>query len=403
MKRRYLVTAGTALLSTPLMAPLLPAHAEDTPGVTATEIRIGHTIAYSGPASAYGVIGKLESAFWNMVNDQGGVAGRKIDFISLDDGYSPPKTVEQVRRLVEQDQVAFLFNTLGTPTNSAIQRYVNQKKVPHLFISTGADKWGDYEHFPWTMGFQPSYRTEAQIYTKYILQQKPDAKIAILFQNDDFGKDYPAGVKDVLGDRFDKMTVLATYETTDATIDSQLNTLKGSGADVLLVAAIPKFAAQAIRKVHELGWSPLFFMTNVAISVGSVMTPAGPENAVGMISTNYLKDSTDPRWADDPGMNQWRDFMAKNMPGADLTDLSYVFAYGVSLTMLQVLKQCGGDFSRENIMKQAANLKDFDDPVLLPGIKVNTSPTNFHPIKAMQLVRWDGHTWAPFGGIIEGV
>jgi branched-chain amino acid transport system substrate-binding protein len=403
MKRRHLLAAGTVLLSSPFVPSLRAARAADTPGVTATEIKIGHTIAYSGPASAYGVIGKLEAAFWNMVNDDGGVAGRKINFISLDDGYSPPKTVEQVRRLVEQDQVALLFNTLGTPTNSAIQRYVNQKKVPHLFISTGADKWGDYEHFPWTMGFQPSYRTEAQIYTKYMLEQKPDAKVGILYQNDDFGKDYPAGVKDVLGDKFDAKTVLASYETTDATIDSQINTLQGSGADILLVAAIPKFAAQAIRKVHEVGWKPMFFLTNVAVSVGSVITPAGPENAVGIISTNYLKDPTDSRWADDPGMKQWRDFMAKHMPGADLTDLSYVFAYGVSLTMLQVLKQCGDDFSRENIMKQAANLKNFDVPVLLPGIKVNTSPTNFHPIKAMQLMKWDGKTWVPFGGIIEGV
>jgi branched-chain amino acid transport system substrate-binding protein len=403
MKRRHLLAAGSALLTSPLTAPFLPARAADTPGVTATEIKIGHTIAYSGPASGYGVIGKLESAFWGMVNEQGGVAGRKINFISLDDGYSPPKTVEQVRRLVEQDEVALLFNTLGTPTNSAIQRYVNQKKVPHLFISTGADKWGDYEHFPWTMGFQPSYRTEAQIYTKYILQQKPDAKIAILYQNDDFGKDYPAGVKDILGDKFDKMTVAATYETTDATIDSQINTLQGSGADVLLVAAIPKFAAQSIKKVHDVGWKPLFFMTNVAISVGTVMVPAGPENSIGMISTNYLKDSTDPRWDDDPGMKEWRAFMAKYMQGADLTDLSYVFAYGVSLTMLQVLKQCGDDFSRENIMKQAANLKDFDARVALPGIKINTSPTNFHPIKAMQLMKWDGKTWVPFGDIIEGV
>ena len=402
MKRRNLLAAGTALFTSPLGASLMPAWAADTPGVTATEIKIGHTIAYSGPASAYGVIGKFHTAFFNMVNDQGGVAGRKINFISLDDGYSPPKTVEQVRRLVEQDQVAFLFNTLGTPTNSAIWHYVNQKKVPHLFISTGADKWGDYEHYPWTMGFQPSYRTEAQIYTKYILQQKPDAKIAILYQNDDFGKDYPAGVKDVLGDKFDKMTVMASYETTDATIDSQITSLQASGADVLLVAAIPKFAAQSIKKVHDLGWKPMYFMTNVAISVGTVMNPSGPENSVGMISTNYLKDSTDPRWANDPGMNEWRDFMAKRMPGADVTDLSYVFAYAVDLTMLKVLQQCGDDFSRENIMRQAANIKDYVDPMTLPGIKINTSPTNFHPIKAMQLMKWDGKTWVPFGDIIAG-
>jgi branched-chain amino acid transport system substrate-binding protein len=295
-----------------------------------------------------------------------------------------------------------LFNTLGTPTNSAIWHYVNQKHVPHLFISTGADKWGDYEHYPWTMGFQPSYRTEAQIYTKYILQQKPNAKIAILYQNDDFGKDYPAGVKDILGDKFDKMTVTASYETTDATIDSQITSLQASAADVLLVAGIPKFAAQSIKKVHDLGWKPMYFMTNVAISVGTVMNPSGPENSIGMISTNYLKDSTDPRWANDPGMNEWREFMAKRMPGADVTDLSYVFAYAVCLTMLKVLQQCGDDFSRENIMKQAANIKDYDDPMTLPGIKINTSPTNFHPIKAMQLMKWDGKTWVPFGDIIAG-
>jgi branched-chain amino acid transport system substrate-binding protein len=403
MKRRHLLAASSALLTSPLGVPFLSARAADTPGVTATEIKIGHTIAYSGPASGYGVIGKFETAFWNMVNDQGGVAGRKINFISLDDGYSPPKTVEQVRRLVEQDEVAFLFNNLGTPTNSAIWKYVNQKKVPHLFISTGADKWGDYKNYPWTMGFQPSYRTEAQIYTKYLLEQKPDAKLAILYQNDDFGKDYPAGVKDVLGDKFEQRTVVSSYETTDATIDSQITSLQASGADALLVGAIPKFAAQSIKKVHDLGWKPTFFMTNVSISVGTVMMPAGPENSVGMISTNYLKDSTDPRWANDPGMNEWRDFMAKHLPGADVTDLSNVFAYAVCLTMLQVLKQCGDDFSRENIMKQAANLKNFDDPMLLPGIKVNTSPTNFHPIKAMQLMTWDGKTWVPHGGIIEGV
>src|SRR3984957_17953655 len=286
MRRRNLLAAGTALFTSPLTVPILHANAEDWPGVTATESKIGHTNPYSGPASAYGSNGKLQIAFWNMVNEQGGVAGRKINFITLDDAYNPSKTVEVVRRLVEQDQVSFLFQTLGTPTNSAIQKYVNQKKVPHLFIATGADKWGDYKNFPWTIGFNPSYRTEAQIYTKYILAQKPDAKIAILYQNDDFGKDYPAGVKDILGDKFDKMTVTASYETTDATIDSQITSLQASGADVLLVAAIPKFAAQSIKKVHDLNWKPMFFMSNVAISVGTVMMPAGPENSIGMISKN---------------------------------------------------------------------------------------------------------------------
>jgi branched-chain amino acid transport system substrate-binding protein len=373
-----------------------------TPGVTATEIKIGNTVPYSGPASSYGVLGKLESAFFNMVNEQGGVAGHKINFISLDDNYSPPKTVEQIRRLVEEDQVAFTFATLGTPTNSAIVRYMNQKKVPQLFVATGADKWGDYKKTPWTIGWQPSYRTEAQIYTKYMLQQKPNAKIAILYQNDDFGKDYPNGVKDVLGDKFDKMVVTATYETSDPTIDSQITTLQASGADVLLVAAIPKFAAQAIRKVHDLNWKPMFFMSNVAISVGAVMNPAGPENGVGILSAAYLKDSTDPTWKNDAGMNEWRAFMTKYMPGADQTDGGYIAAYGLSKTMLQVLQQCKGDFSRADIMKQVTSLHDVESPVLLPGIKLNTSPTNYHPIRAMQLEKWDGKTWVLFGNVMGG-
>jgi branched-chain amino acid transport system substrate-binding protein len=400
MKRRDALAAIGTVLATG--AAWTAARAQTTPGVTATEVKIGHTVAYSGPASAYGVIGKLESAFFKMVNDQGGVAGHKINFISYDDGYTPPKTVEQVRRLIEEDQVDFLFNTLGTPTNSAIQRYVNQKKVPHLFVATGADKWGDYQHFPWTIGFQPSYRTEAQIYTKYILANVKDPKIAILYQNDDFGKDYPAGVKDILGDKFDKLVTTATYESTDATVDSPITSLQASGANVLLVVAIPKFAAQAIRKVYDLGWKPTFIMSNVSISVGSVLTPAGPEKAVGMLSTNYFKDPVDPNWANDKGMQEWRDFMAKNMPGADLTDASYVYAYGVSKTMMQVLKQCNGDFSRENVMKQATSLHDVELPTLLPGIKVNTSPTNYHPIRALQMMRWDGKTWVLFGPVIEG-
>ena len=396
-------TAACALVATGLLGGTLPARADDLPGVTATELKIGNTNAYSGPASAYGVIAKTESAFFKMVNDQGGVAGHKINFISYDDAYSPPKTVEMVRKLIEEDQVAFLFNTLGTPTNTAIQRYVNQKKVPHLFISTGADKWGDYQHFPWTMGYQPSYRTEAQIYTKYLLSQKPGAKLGILYQNDDFGKDYPAGVKDVLGDKYAAtVTKEVSYETTDATIDSQISSLQAAGVDAILIAATPKFAAQAIKKVHDLDWHPMFFMTNVSISVGSVMTPAGPENGIGIITTGYMKDPTDPAFKDDKGMNEWRAFMAKYMPGADLTDANYSFAYGVSMVMLQVLKQCEGDFSRTNIMKQAANLHDPYDPVLLPGIKVNTSPTNFHPIRAMQLQKWDGKTWVRFGDVIEG-
>lgn len=395
---------NTSLLATVLFAltAAAPALASDTPGVTATEIKIGNTDAYSGPASAYSAIAKLETAFFKMVNDQGGIAGRKVNFISLDDGYSPPKTVEQVRRLVEEDQVALLFNTLGTATNSAIYRYVNQKKVPHLFVSSGADKWGDYQHFPWTMGFQPSYRVEAQIYAKYALGEKPNAKIAILYQNDDLGKDYVAGTKDVLGDKFDPRVATASYETTDPTVDSQLTSLQASGADVLLVAATPKFAAQAIRKVHELDWQPLFFLSYVSASVGAVIKPAGPENAIGIITAGYLKDPNDPTWKEDAGMNEWRDFMAKCMPGADTSDGLYAFAYAVSKAMLQVLKQCEGNFTRENIMKQAANLHDLALPTLLPGIKVNTSPTNYRPIRQMQLMRFDGTTWVRFGEVITG-
>ena len=401
MKRRTLLTTGLAVGAAGLMRPYI-ARAE-TVGVTATEIKIGNTNAYSGPASAYGVIAKTEAVYFKMINDQGGINGRKINFISYDDGYSPPKTVEQVRRLVEEDQVACLFNTLGTPTNTAIHRYVNQKKVPHLFISTGADKWGDYQHFPWTMGYQPSYRTEAQIYTKYMLQQNPNAKLAILYQNDDFGKDYPAGVKDVLGDKWDKVVVkVATYETTDATLDSQLNTLQAAGADTLLTAAIPKFAAMTIKRLADTNWKPLHLLTNVSISVGAVMQPAGAENGIGVVSTGYMKDPTDPEWKDDAGMNEWRAFMVKYMPGVDMTDNNYAFAFGVCHPMVQVLKQCGDDLSRENIMKQAANLHELDCKVLLPGIKVNTNPTNFHPIRAMQLQKWDGKTWARFGNVMEG-
>jgi branched-chain amino acid transport system substrate-binding protein len=375
-----------------------------TPGVTATEIKIGNTNPHSGPASAYGTIAELEDVFFNkMVNEQGGVGGRKINYISLDDGYSPPKAVEQVRRLVEQDEVAFLFNPLGTPSNSAIQKYCNQKKVPQLLVATGADKWGDYQHFPWTMGWAPSYRTEAQIYAKYILANKPNAKIGIIYQNDDFGKDYVAGVKDVLGDKYDSMVVKAvTYEVTDATIDSQINTLQASGADVLVTGATPKFGAMVIRKVFDVNWKPLHCMTNVSISVASVMQPAGPEKGVGIITAAYLKDPTDPTWNDDPGMNELRAFMAKYMPKADVTDGNYTYAYGVSMTMMQILKQCGTDFSRENIMKQATNLHDFVAPTVLPGIKVNTSPTNYHPIRAMQLQKWTGKTWALFGSVIQG-
>jgi branched-chain amino acid transport system substrate-binding protein len=399
MSRRTFLAglAATACL------PIRTYAAENTQGVTATELKIGNTAAYSGPASAYGIIARTETAVFKMINDQGGVGGRKIVYDSLDDGYSPPKTVDQVRRLVEEDQVAFIFATIGTPPNTAIFRYTNGKGVPLIFLGSGANKWGDPQHFPWVMGWQPSYRTEAQIYTHYILKEKPDAKIAILYQNDDFGKDYPAGVRDVLGNDFDTRVVkVVSYETTDATIDSQAVAMQASGANVLITAATPKFAAQTIRKIADLGWKPLHFMTNVSISVGSVITPAGPENATGMISAAYLKDPTDPSWKNDPGMNQWRAFMGKYMPDADMTDAGTVFGYGVTMCLWQVLKQCGTDLSRANIMKQAASLHDVEIPVLLPGIKVNTSPTNFHPIRQMQLTRWTGQHFELFGQVLAG-
>jgi len=400
MKRRTLLTSFAGALAAPSI--IRPASAA-TPGVTATEIKIGHTIPYSGPASAYGVIGKGHTAFWKMINAQGGVNGRKINFLSLDDGYSPPRTVEQVRRLVEQDEVACLFNTLGTPNNSAIQKYVNSKKVPTLFVSTGAEKWGDYKHFPWIMGWQPSYQTEAEIYARYIMKNKPDAKVAILYQNDDFGKDYPAGLKVGFGAQYSKFVIKElTYEVTDATIDSQAVTLKDSGADVLITAATPKFAAQMIRKIYDIGWKPLHFLTNVSGSVASVINPAGPEKAVGIITSSYGKDPTDPTWKDDKGMNEWRAFMKANIPDGDLADSGYTFSYGVCTTMLQVLKQCEKDLSRENILRQASNLKEMEIPTLLPGVKVSTSPTNYHPIRAMQLSKWDGKTWALFGDVISG-
>ncbi len=400
MQRRMMMSGAALTLA---LLAVGPVRAEDTPGVTATEIKIGNTMPYSGNASAYGVIGKADAAYFQMINDEGGVNGHKINFITLDDGYSPPKTVEQVRRLVEQEGVALIFNPLGTPSNTAIQKYLNQRKVPQLFVSTGASKWGHPAENPWTMGWQPDYQTEAKIYGKYILKEKPDAKIAIIYQNDDFGKDYVLGLKAQLGDKYDKMVIKdASYEVTDPTVDSQIVTLQGSGADTLVIAATPKFAAQAIRKVYDIGWKPTTFLTNVSISVGAVMTPAGPEKGVGIISAGYGKDPTDPTWKDDPGMNQWRAFMAKYIPDGDLTDAGYVFGYGVSMTMVQVLKQCGDDFSRENIMKQAANLKDFELPTLLPGIKINTSPTDFYPIQDMHLQKWDGKSWVLFGDVISG-
>ena len=373
------------------------------PGASDTEIKIGNTMPYSGPASAYGVIGKTEAAYFNMLNEQGGINGRKINFISRDDGYSPPKTVELVRKLVEEDQVLFTFNILGTPPNTAVQGYLNDNKVPQLFVATGADKWNDPKNHPWTMGWQPSYRVEARIYSRYILKNLPNAKIAVLYQNDDFGKDYLTGLREGLGDKADKMIVATkTYETTDPTVDSQVVALQGSGADTLLTAAIPKFAAQAIRKVYDIGWKPAHFLTNVSISVGSVIRPAGPEKAVGIISASYGKDPTDPQWQNGTEYKDWLAWMQKYNASSNTADTNAVYGYNVSQTLIHVLKMCGNDLTRENIMKQAANIQDLKLPMLLPGIVVSTSATDFAPIKQMQLQKFDGTTWQLFGEVISG-
>lgn len=375
----------------------------ETPGVTDAEIKIGQTMPYSGPASAYGVIGKTETAYFKMINDMGGISGRKINLISLDDGYSPPKTVEQVRRLVEQEQVAFLFNTLGTAPNLAIRQYLNDNKVPQLFVSTGASVFADPEHFPWTIGFNPNYQTEVRIYGKHILATKPDAKVGVLYQNDGFGKDYLIGLKDGLGADHAGMVIKeASYETTEPTIDSQVVTLQGSGADVFLIAATPKAAAQAIRKSYDLGWNAVRYMTDVSQSIASVMKPAGLDKSKGVITGVYGKDPTDARWKDDAGFKEYAAFIANYMSPNDLIDSNAVYGFGASATMVQVLKQCGNDLSRENVMRQAANLKDLELPMGLPGLRINTSPDNFSPIRQMKLASFNGESWEQFGELLMG-
>src|ERR1700710_267937 len=372
------------------------------PGASDTDIKIGNIVPYSGPASAYGVIGKTEEAYFRKINAEGGINGRKITFISYDDTYSPPKTVEQARKLVESDEVLIVFNPLGTPPNSAIQKYMNQKKVPQLFVATGATKWNDPKEFPWTMGWQPNYQSETVIYAKYILKNKPDAKIAVMYQNDDYGKDYLKGLKDGLGPKAASMIIAEeSFETTEPTIDNHIVKLKSSGADVFVDIATPKFAAQAIKKVAEVEWKPLHFLNNVSASVGSVIKPAGFENAQGIISAAYLKDASDPQWANDAGMKEFLTFLEKDFPEGNKLDGSVVVGYGVTQTLVQVLKQCGDNLTRENIMKQAANLKDFRTEVLLPGIKINTGPTDFAPISQLQLMKFKGDKWELFGDIIS--
>jgi branched-chain amino acid transport system substrate-binding protein len=370
-------------------------------GASDTEIKIGNTNPYSGPASAYGVIGKTIAAYWKSVNEAGGINGRKINFISLDDGYSPPKTVECIRQLVEQDKVLCTFNTLGTPCNTAIHKYMNQKKVPMLFVATGASKWGNPKEFPWTMGYQPDYHTEAVIYAKHILANVKDAKIGVLMQNDDYGKDYYEGFKEGLGKEVNRIVKHVSYETTDPTVDSQIIQLKDSGANVFFNIAIPKFAAQAMRKAGDLNWKPVQYLNNVSSSVASTMKPAGFDNVQGVVTAQYLMDPTDKQWDDNADMKAWVAWMGKYNPGASLQDASNVFAYSVSVLMHETLKKCGDELTRENLMKQAANFQKFRLPMLLPGITVSTSPTDYYPIQAVQLSRFKGESWELFGDVMH--
>ena len=383
------LTSGTAL-----------AQKKYDTGATDTEIKIGNTMPYSGPASAYGVIGKTEEAYFNKINAEGGINGRKIKFISYDDAYSPPKAVEQTRKLVESDEVLLMFNPLGTPSNSATQKYLNSKKIPQLFVATGASKWNDPKDFPWTMGWQPSYQSEAHIYAKYLLKEKPDAKIGVLYQNDDFGKDYLKGLKDGLGAKASLIVAEESYETSEPSIDGHIVKLKAAGVDVFISITTPKFAAQAIKKLAEMDWHPLHIVSNVSASVGGVIKPAGFENSQGILSATYAKDGSDPQWDNDPGMQKFYAFLKEYYPDGDRLNGSVVYGYGAAQTMVQVLKQCGDDLTRANVMKQAANLKNFAPDTLLPGITINTSPTDYAPIKQLQMMRFKGEKWDLFGDII---
>jgi branched-chain amino acid transport system substrate-binding protein len=390
-----------AVLAIALTAATNPADAQKRydAGASDTEIKIGNIMPYSGPASAYGVIGKTETAYFNKVNAEGGINGRRIVFISYDDGYSPPKTVEQARKLVESDEVLLIFNSLGTAPNTAIQKYMNSKKVPQLFVATGATKWNDPKHFPWTMGYIPSYQHEGRIYAKYLLQNRPDGRIGILYQNDDYGKDYVKGLKDGLAGKLQIVAELP-YEVTDTTVDSEIVNLKASGADVFYNVATPKFAAQAIRKTAEVGWKPLHLLNSVSANIGAVLKPAGFENSTGILSAAYFKDQTDPVWKDDPGYKEWAAFLDRYYPDADRTNSSIVSGYLYAQALVRVLEQCGDDLTRENVMKQAASLKNVEFGMLLPGIVANTGPDDYAPLKQMQMRRFNGEHWELFGPVI---
>ncbi len=393
-----LASIATMLVNWP---PATVAQKQYDPGASDTEIKIGQTMPYSGPASAFGTIGRAEAAYFKKLNEEGGVNGRLIKVVSLDDGYSPPKTVEATRRLVEQDQVLLMFGSLGTPQNSAVHAYLNSQKVPQLFVASGASKWNDPKGHPWTMGWQPNYQTEAQVYARHILLTKPNAKIGVLYQNDDFGKDYLKGLRDGLGDRAASMIVAeVTYEINEPTIDSQIIQLRNAGADVFVDISAPKAASQAIRRAYDLGWKAVHYLPTVSASVGGVLKPAGLDKSVGLITSRFNKDPTDPTWDADPGMVLWRAFMKKYYPDGDLTDSYNVTGYGVARTLIQVLKQCGDILTRDNVMKQAQSLKDFDPGTLMPGIRINTGPTDHAPLKAMQMARFDGKTWVRFGDVL---
>ena len=370
-------------------------------GASDSEIKIGNIMPYSGPASAYGVIGKTERAYFDKINAEGGINGRKIKFISYDDSYSPPKAVEQARKLVEGDEVLLIFNSLGTPSNAAIEKYMNAKKVPQLFVASGATRWNDPKDFPWTMGWQPSYQSEARIYAKYLLKEKPGARIGVLFQNDDFGKDYLKGLKDALGAKASMIAAEESYETTEPSIDGHVAKLKAAHVDTFVSITTPKFAAQAIKKLAEIDWHPLHILSNVSASVGGVIMPAGYENAQGILSASYAKDAADPQWDNDPGMKKFLEFLAKYYPEGNRLDGSVVYGYGVAQTLAKVLQMCGDDLTRENVMKQAAGLKDFEPDTLLPGIKINTSPDDYRPISQEGLATFNGENWEQFGELYQ--
>ena len=397
MKSSFVVGLMAVALSAPAMA-----QKKYDPGASDKEIRIGNTNPYSGPASAYGTIGKSITAYFKMVNEQGGINGRRVNFISYDDGYSPPRTVEMARKLVEQDEVLFVFQTLGTPSNTAIHKYMNMKKVPQMHVATGATKWNDPKNHPWTMGWQPNYQSEARAYAQHILKTKPDAKIGVLYQNDDYGKDYLKGFHDGLGAKKSMIVKEVSYEVADPTVDSQIVQLQQSGADVFFNITTPKFAAQAIRKAYDIGWKPVHYLNNVSNSVGSVLTPAGLDKAVGIISSAYLKDATDSKWANDKAIAEWRQFMNKYYPDGNQADVFNVYGYTVAMTIAQVLKQCGDNLTRENVMRQAANLKGYRAETLLPGITISTSGDDFAPIEQVQLERFNGKQWELFGEVMGG-